>query len=132
MQNSFSVFILLQLCHISPFFLPQVWSWNRNVIGLKHNDRIALGHCAYVFLVVDPAAVLNAVLAASNNNDNATNADSSATNQPNKPGGNNKKWPFFGNKKSPEAAVEEALQPGGDATGGDGGGNGSLKVFGGF
>ena len=102
------------------------------MIGLKHNDRIALGHCAYVFLVVDPAAVLNAVLAASNNNDNAANADSSATNQPNQHGGSNKKWPFFGNKKSPEAAVDEALQPGGDATGGDGGGNGSLKVLGGY
>ena len=95
------------------------------MIGLKHNDRIALGHCAYVFLVVDPAAVLNAVLAASNK---STEASTTATATEAKNGRSNRKWPFFGNKKSPEAAVEDALQPGGDATGGDGGGNGSLKV----
>jgi hypothetical protein len=27
------------------------------VVSLKHNDRIAIGHCAYIFLVVDPSVL---------------------------------------------------------------------------
>jgi hypothetical protein len=34
---------------------PSVTSWNNNVMELRHNDRLCIGHCAYVFLIVSPA-----------------------------------------------------------------------------
>lgn len=34
---------------------PSVTSWNNNVVELRNNDRLCIGHCAYVFLVVAPA-----------------------------------------------------------------------------
>ena len=41
-----------------------VSSWNHNVAELRHNDRVSIGHCAYVFLVVAPAVVASAEAAA--------------------------------------------------------------------
>jgi hypothetical protein len=34
--------------------VPQVSTWNVNVFPLRHNDRLSIGYCAYVLLVVDP------------------------------------------------------------------------------
>lgn len=37
---------------------PSVTSWNNNVMELRNNDRLCIGHCAYVFLIVSPAEVM--------------------------------------------------------------------------
>jgi len=96
----------------------QVTSWNSNVKGLRHNDRLSIGHCAYIFLVVAPATVVAEEKAA------VAAARAGAASAGGDAGGGGKKKGFFGRKKKVAAGgVEEAPAADG-AGGGEGGGGG--------